>query len=263
VIEELHGCMPLAASVCVRTVKLPVLPLARLTVPVKPAALQVDSASLKRVPLKFGTRHIAIVGVAGLVAVLVGVAVLVAVLVGVLVLVLVGVLVDVAVGVAVGGMSLSAMSEVQGRTRPTASDCEATRKSPLPEVLEIDPLKPASIQRVWAVLKRQPIRSGTVHSTRGVLVGVEVAVRVGVLVRVLAAVAVRVDAVVELGAGAVVGTGGEVGAPPLPPPPPPPPPDVVAVGAGEDWPPPPPPPPPLPPPGFWATGLRLRALSST
>jgi hypothetical protein len=46
VIEELHGCMPLAASDCVRTVKLPVLPLARLTVPVKPAALQVDSASL-------------------------------------------------------------------------------------------------------------------------------------------------------------------------------------------------------------------------
>ena len=95
--------MLFAASDCVLIVKLPLPDL--LNEPVKPCPDHVAAASFAFVPIKFGTRHIATVGVGGVGGVAVGTVVLVAVAVFVgvavrvdmAVLVLVGVLVCVGV----------------------------------------------------------------------------------------------------------------------------------------------------------------------
>ena len=170
--------MLFAASDCVLIVKLPLPDL--LNEPVKPCPDHVAAASFAFVPIKFGTRHIATVGVGGVGGVAVGTVVLVAVAVfvgvavrvDVAVLVLVGVLVcvgvlvlvevavfvgvavrvGVAVFVGVGGRLLTVIAEAQGTLLSAGSDCEPIRKLPVPFDAEIDPVKPAPLHIPCAVL---------------------------------------------------------------------------------------------------------------
>ena len=182
--------MLFAASDCVLIVKLPLPDL--LNEPVKPCPDHVAAALFAFVPIKFGTRHIATVGVGDVGGVAVGTVVLVAVAVfvgvavrvDVAVLVLVGVLVcvgvlvlvevavfvgvavrvgvavfvgvlvrvGVAVFVGVGGRPLTVIAEAQGTLLSAGSDCEPIRKLPVPFDAEIDPVKPAPLHIPCAVL---------------------------------------------------------------------------------------------------------------